>query len=65
MCAEAAINLDDFPKTDDIDPVMKEILKPLHKHYKDENTVELRIVEYGSVITDRRGEGKRKPSTQI
>lgn len=60
MCAEAAINLNDFPKTDDIDPVMKEILKPLHKHYKDENTVELRIVEYGSVITDRRGEGKKK-----
>ena len=45
---------------DPIDPVMRTILAPLLRHYGDETTVEMRIVDYGHVITDRRGEGKKR-----
>jgi pilus assembly protein CpaF len=41
-------------------PLMAAILAPILKHYNDETTVEVRIGDYGSVVTDRRGEGKRK-----
>lgn len=47
-------------KHDDLDPVMREILKPLHHHYQDETTIELRVNEFGFVVTDRRGEGKKR-----
>ena len=48
------------PAQSGIDPVMRTILAPLLKHYGDPTTVEMRIVDYGHVITDRRGEGKKR-----
>ncbi|NVK20549.1 MAG: CpaF family protein [Methylocystaceae bacterium] len=60
MCAEAAIKTEQPKAVEELDPVMREVLRPLLKHYKDETTVELRVCEYGHVITDRRGEGKKK-----
>lgn len=41
-----------------LDPVLASVLKPLSKYYDDPTTVELRVNQYGYVVTDRRGEGK-------
>lgn len=39
-------------------PLMDELMSPLSKYYESEDTVEIRINRPGTVVTDRRGEGK-------
>ncbi|MBF0250768.1 MAG: Flp pilus assembly complex ATPase component TadA [Alphaproteobacteria bacterium] len=41
------------------DPLMARLLSPLSSFYESEDTVEMRMVKPGSVITDRRGRGKK------
>lgn len=44
--------------------MLRRLLEPLSQHYANDNTVEIRMVRPGMVITDRRGEGKRREEAE-
>lgn len=43
-----------------INPLMRNTLAPLSRHYEDPTTVEIRMGQPGLVVTERRGEGKKR-----